>query len=48
MSTEGLAIELPFVMINLLDGERVTHLENFDPDERELALTRFEELNPSG
>ncbi|WSE58977.1 BTAD domain-containing putative transcriptional regulator [Mycolicibacterium sp. ND9-15] len=48
MSTEGLAIELPFVMINLLDGERVTHIENFEPDQRDLALTRFEELNTSG
>ena len=43
-STEGFAVELPVVALILLDGERVTHLENFDPDQRALALARFEEL----
>ena len=43
-STEGFAVELAVVALILLDGERVTHLENFDPDQRALALARFEEL----
>ncbi|HEY7051245.1 MAG TPA: BTAD domain-containing putative transcriptional regulator [Mycobacterium sp.] len=45
-STEGLPIELPFLMLVILDGDRVTHIENFDPDQRDEALARFEELNP--
>jgi hypothetical protein len=44
-STEGLAIELPFLMLTILDGERITHIETFDPHQRDLALARFEELN---
>ena len=46
-STEGLAIEIPFVMLMLLDGDRVKHIETYDPDHRDLALVRFEELNRS-
>jgi len=45
MSAEGFAAELPVVALILLDGERVTHVENFDLDQRDLALARFEELN---
>ena len=44
-SAEGFVAELPVIALILLDGERVTHLENFDPDQRDLALARFEELN---
>ncbi len=44
----GLAIELPFIMINLMDGDHVTHIETFDSEQRELALERFQELNPTG
>ena len=44
-STEGGAMELPLVMLGLFDGDRVTHVETFDPDQRDLALARFEELN---
>ena len=44
-SAEGFAAELPVVALILLDGERVTHVENFDPDQRDLALARFEELS---
>ena len=43
-STEGFAVEFPVVALILLDGERITHLENFDPDKRDLALARFEEF----
>jgi hypothetical protein len=34
-------------MLTILDGECITHIETFDPHERDLALARFEELNPS-
>ena len=44
-STEGFAIELPVVQLGLFDGDRITHIETFDPDERDLAVARFEELN---
>lgn len=44
-SSDGLAIELPFLMINLLDGDHVTHIETFDPEDRDQALLRSEELN---
>ena len=44
-SAEGFVAELPVVALILLDGERVTHVENFDPDQRDLALARFEELS---
>jgi hypothetical protein len=43
--TEGVAIEVPVVALALFDSDRVTHIESFDPDQRELALARFEELN---
>jgi hypothetical protein len=47
-STEGVAIELPFIMLSLVESDHVKHIETFDPDQRDLALARFEELNRSG
>ena len=44
-STDGVVIEIPVVVLILLDGDRVTRLEAFDPAQRDLALARFEELN---
>jgi hypothetical protein len=44
-STDGAAIEIPYVLLMLLDADRVTRFESFDPDQRELALARFHELN---
>jgi hypothetical protein len=35
---------LPIVTLTLVDGERVTHMENFDSDQRDVALARFAEL----
>lgn len=47
-STAGLAIEVPFLLINLWRGDHVTHIEAFDLEDRDHALERFEELNESG
>ena len=47
-STDGVAIEIPHVVLVLIDGDRVTRFEEFDADQRDLALARFEELNRSG
>ncbi len=47
-STDGVAIEIPLVVLILLDGGRLTRLEVFDADQRGSALARFEELNRSG
>jgi hypothetical protein len=44
-STDGAAIETPFVVLMLLRGEHVTRLEAFDGDQCELALTRLQEFN---
>jgi hypothetical protein len=44
-STDGLSIEIPLVMLFVVDPDRVTGFEAFDPDQRDLALARFEELN---
>lgn len=44
-STDGAAIEIPFVVLTLLHGERVTRLEAFEEDQRDLALARLQELN---
>jgi hypothetical protein len=44
-STDGLAIEIPLVMLIVVDRDRVTGFEAFDPDQRDMALARFEELN---
>jgi hypothetical protein len=45
MSTDGLAIEIPFVVLILLHGERVTRLEAFEEDQRDVALARLQEFN---
>jgi DNA-binding SARP family transcriptional activator len=44
-STDGVAIEIPFVVLILLHGERVTRLEAFEEDQRDVALARLQELN---
>jgi ketosteroid isomerase-like protein len=44
-STEGSAIEIPYVLLILFDGGRVTRFEAFDEDQRDLAMARFDELN---
>jgi hypothetical protein len=44
-STDGVAIEIPFVVLMLLHAERVTRLEAFDENQRELALARLQEFN---
>ena len=44
-STDGLSIEIPLVMLIVVDRDRVIGFEAFDPDQRDLALARFEELN---
>lgn len=43
-STDDVAIEIPFVILMLIDRDRVTHAETFDLDQRDQALARFEEL----
>ena len=47
-SIEGMTIEIPFVELALVDGDRVTHIEIFDPDQSDLALTRFGGPDASG
>jgi len=44
-STDGAAIEIPFVVLILLHGERVTRLEAFEEDQRDVALARLQEFN---
>jgi hypothetical protein len=44
-STDGVAIEIPLVVLILFDGDRVTRLEVFDADQRDMALARFEEFS---
>lgn len=44
-STEGTVVEVPAIYLILLDGDRVTHLETYDPQQRDMALARFEELS---
>jgi hypothetical protein len=44
-STDGATIEIPFVVLILLHGERVTRLEVFEEDQRDAALARLQELN---
>ena len=46
-STNGLAIEVPFMLINFWNGDHVSHIEAFDSEDRERALERFRELNAS-
>ncbi|WP_269203964.1 BTAD domain-containing putative transcriptional regulator [Mycobacterium colombiense] len=43
-TTDGAAIEIPLIQLILVEGDRVTHIEDFDPDQRNLALARFEAL----
>jgi hypothetical protein len=45
-STDGLAIEIPLVMLVVVDGD-LTGFEAFDADQSGLALARFEEINRS-
>jgi hypothetical protein len=44
-SSEGVEVEIPMVLLGLFDGDRLTHFELFDADQRDLALSRFDELN---
>jgi hypothetical protein len=44
-TAEGAAIELPAVILIVLGGDRVTRMEAFDADQRDLALARFAEFN---
>ncbi|WP_369803293.1 BTAD domain-containing putative transcriptional regulator [Mycobacterium sp. E2699] len=44
-SKDGVAIEIPLVVLILLDDGRVTRVEAFDANQRDLALARFEELS---
>jgi len=47
-STDGADVEMPWITLQIFEGDRVTHAETFDADQRELALARFEELNRPG
>jgi hypothetical protein len=44
-STDGVAVEIPCVLLALLDGDRITYGELYDLHQRDQALARFEELN---
>jgi DNA-binding SARP family transcriptional activator len=44
-SIDGAAIEIPFIVLILLHGERVTRLEAFEEDQRDVALVRLQEFN---
>ena len=44
-STDGVAVEISFVVLILLHGERVTRLEAFEEDQRDVALARLHEFN---
>jgi hypothetical protein len=46
-SADGVAIELPLVVLLLIDGDRIARIEDFDPAQRDLALARFEEIGRS-
>ncbi|WP_301337078.1 BTAD domain-containing putative transcriptional regulator [Mycobacterium colombiense] len=43
-TADGAAIEIPLIQLILVEGDRITHIEDFDPDQRDLALSRFEGL----
>nr|WP_081289880.1 BTAD domain-containing putative transcriptional regulator [Mycobacterium colombiense] len=43
-TTDGAAIEIPLIQLILVEGDRITHIEDFDPDQRHFALARFDEL----
>ena len=42
---EGAFIEFPAITLNIFDGTRVTRLEAFDVDQRDLAVARFQEFS---
>jgi hypothetical protein len=44
-SPDGVEVEIPMLMLGLFDGDHLTRFELFDPDQRDLALARFDELN---
>jgi class 3 adenylate cyclase len=44
-SSDGIEVEIPMLLLGLFDRDRLTRFELFDPDQRELALARFEELS---
>jgi predicted ester cyclase len=44
-TAEDIAIEIPAVLLLRFNGDRLGHMEAFDPDQRDLALARFYELN---
>jgi hypothetical protein len=44
-SIDGVATEISIVQLTLLKGDHVTRVEAFDPNQRNLALARFEELS---
>jgi ketosteroid isomerase-like protein len=44
-STDGVAVENPFIVLILFHGERVTRLEAFEEDQRDVALARLQEFN---
>jgi hypothetical protein len=44
-STEDVPIEIPLVILMLIDGDRITHAETFDLHQRDQAISRFEELD---
>lgn len=43
-TADGAAIEIPLIQLILVEGDRITHIEDFDPDQRDFALARFDEL----
>jgi SnoaL-like domain len=47
-STDGAAIEVPYILLILLDGDRVTRFETFDKDQHDVAQARFEALSTAG
>lgn len=46
-TVEGAAIELPVLSLILFDGAQVVRMENFDIDQRDMALARFGQLDTS-
>jgi len=45
--THGSEVEIPAVMLHLMDADRIKWIESFDGDQRDLAIARFQELNGS-
>jgi len=44
-SSQGVEVEIPMLLLGQFDGDRLTHFEVFDPDQHDMALARFDELN---